>query len=194
MLQEIKDAYFRRRSTPTLRGSQFFGAAPAGFTGNKVDAGGFGFIEGLKNKYEVFPDGNVSWRGMSGVLQFISKFPFGYLSKSDWAKTLNQIFWNITIFIVLFGFIYAALIQGKHIGVPEESIAQQTSAPVTATGEVQNDNALSQGFYFAAVTTTTLGFGDISPSTLFGQFVVMMHIILFMLFNFIFVLDFGVPE
>lgn len=139
-------------------------------------------LQGYEDKYsptrsrvaEVF---KVEWRGFSGFLQFFTRFPLPIDNNA--AKLFNQIFWNIIFFILIYGAIYGALIKNKSkaLSIPEE-MDKQTESPWT------------KGFYFAIVTMTTLGFGDITPGNVGGQMLVMSHIVLFFLFNFIWTLDF----
>lgn len=162
------------RSPNLSRVSNFFGRG----TGSQ-----FGLASGVTNKFNYDSVNDiVNWKGMSGILQFFHRWPmgFGNMKKSDWAKTFNQIFWNIAIFVVLFGFIYAGMIQSGALGVPD-GIKEQTPNPV------------AQGMYFSVITMTTLGFGDITPATVGGQVMVTLHILLFFIFNFIWTLDFK-PE
>ena len=179
--QNVAGAWNNRKSAPSLQGSQFWGKGSSPFSLGR----------GIEHKAIVNSDGTVSWRGFSGVLQFLSKFPFGYMTKSAWGKTLNQIFWNIVIFVLLFGGIYGLMIRDGHFSVPDSAIEQQNQGSISATGKPENKNFMYQGLYFATVTTTTLGFGDITPSTVGGQVMVMFHLFLFITFNFIFALDFG---
>lgn len=166
-LTNVAQAYKNRPTSAT----QFFGR----------QGDGFGLARGFGEKFASNADGTTSWRGISGILQFISKFPFGYMTKSDWGKGLNQIVWNILFFVVLFGLIYGSMIRNKALSVPAE-MAAQTPDP------------MAQGMYFSVMIMTTLGFGDITPATIGGQIVVMLHIILFFLFNFIWTLEFDPAE
>lgn len=175
-VQNVQDAYRNRMSSPGMRGREFLG-----LSATKGGPKAFTAATGLENKIITHKDGTFSWRGFSGILQFIHKFPFGYLTRKDWGKTLNQIFWNLFIFVFIFGMIYSAMIRSGALGVPD-GIKEQTP------------NEFTQGLYFAVVTTTTLGFGDITPATVGGQIVVMVHILLFFMFNFIWTLDYGKPE
>lgn len=168
----IQSAFRNRKSNPLMQGKSFFG---------RGEQGGFGLASGFNDKYQTYGDGTVGWRGISGILQFIHKFPFGYMSKSDWAKSLNQILWNIIIFIGIFGAIYGGMIKSGALGVPD-GIADQTPDP------------MAQGYYFAVVTMTTLGFGDITPATVGGQVMVMFQILLFFIFNFIWTLEYDPSE
>ena len=166
-IQNMQTAYANRPSSA----ADFFGRS-----GN-----GFGLARGINDKYTTNVDGTHSWKGISGILQFIWKFPFGYITNSDWGKGMNQIFWNIILFVIVFGLIYGGMIKSGALSVPEE-MAAQTPDP------------MAQGMYFSVITMTTLGFGDITPATVGGQIVVMLHIILFFLFNFIWTLEFDPTE
>lgn len=141
----------------------------------------FGLANGFSAKYDEVYDisGQVighSWKGMSGLLQFFHKWPLGFI-KSNWGRAVNQIIWNLLLFIIIPGAIYGSMIQNGSFSVPD-GITKQTPDPY------------AQGFYFAVMTMTTLGFGDITPSTVGGQVMVMFHILLFFLFNFIWTLEF----
>lgn len=140
----------------------------------------FGNREIPVSKYTQIGD-KISWHGVSGFLQFFYKFPFGYMSESDWAFAVNQILWNILLFVVIPGFIYGSMIKNGSLSVPD-GIKEQTPDPTF------------QGFYFAVITMTTLGFGDITPATVGGQVMVMFHILLFFLFNFIWTLEWDPAE
>ena len=142
----------------------------------------FRVLGDVTNKYTNI-DGLVEWKGMSGVLQFFHNWPMGFrsLKKAGWTKTFNQIFWNVLIFVLAFAAIYAGAISSGAISVPQE-IKDKT-----------DDNKFLQGLYFAVVTMTTLGFGDITPATVGGQILVMFHILSFFVFNFIWSIDFK-PE
>jgi hypothetical protein len=154
--------------------SNFFGRNPTGQQ--------FGLAKGVTNKYTYDSSTKlVDWKGVSGLLQFFHKYPMGFttgMKQADWTKTFNQIFWNILIFVIGFGFLYS--MNMSSFSVPEE-MDKQVSNPV------------AKGMYFSVVTMTTLGFGDITPSTVGGQVLVMFHIMLFFLFNFIWAIDFK-PE
>lgn len=157
---------------PTTRVEDFFG---------KRDSG-FGLLRGAEEgiKYYVNNKGEVLWRGMSGILQFFHRWPLGFI-KNSWARSVNQVIWNVILFIIIPGAIYSALIRNNAINVPEE-IQKQTPDP------------FKQGLYFATVTMTTLGFGDITPKTIGAQIAVMFHILFFFIFNFIWTLDFDLSE
>lgn len=151
------------------RVSEFFGRS--GNNGQRA----FGLTRGFEDKFSPNSDGTVSWKGISGVLQFFHKYPLGFV-KGDWGRAVNQIIWNIILFVVIPGAIYGSMIKNGSLSVPD-GIAEQTPNPY------------SQGFYFSIVTMTTLGFGDITPATVGGQVMVMFHILLFFLFNFIWTLE-----
>lgn len=145
----------------------------------------FGLARGFQDKYEIDTDSvgkivGYSWKGMSGLLQFFHKYPLGFI-KSDWGRALNQIIWNIALFIVIPGAIYGSLIKNGSLSVPD-NIKDQMPDPY------------AQGFYFSVITMTTLGFGDITPATIGGQVAVMFHILLFFIFNFIWTLEWDPTE
>lgn len=190
-IQNLQDMY-ARRSMPEWTGTNYWGTAstPGGERA-------FGLASGLENKMMI-KDGQVSWRGFSGILQFIHKFPFGYLGGPDskWGLIINQIFWNIVIFVLLFGSIYGLMIKTGHFKVPENAIKAQNTGGggIEADATTTNENYMQQGLYFAVVTTTTLGFGDIVPKTVGAQVMVMFHMLLFFIFNFIWYLDYAAIE
>lgn len=171
-----KTQFFSRNSGVSVprRMSQFFGG-PAEAGGQRA----FRLTGDVMNKYTNV-NGIVTWKGMSGILQAFHRWPLGFgdnLKKAGWTKVANQIIWNILIFVLLFGLIYGGMIKSGALSVPEE-MAKQTKNP------------FAQGLYFAVVTTTTLGFGDITPATVAGQMAVTFHIILFFIFNFIWSINF----
>jgi len=182
-VSNIRDAY-ARRSHPDWVSTNYWGSKGPGDSEKA-----FSFASGIDKKMFI-KDGQISWRGFSGILQFIHKAPFGYLGGpgTTWGLTLNQIFWNIVIFVLIFGSIYGVMIRDGHISVPEKAIQAQNNDPIGTSST--NDNYMQQGLYFALVTTTTLGFGDIVPKTVGGQVMVMFHILLFFIFNFIWVINY----
>lgn len=140
-----------------------------------------GNVEGIK--YVIDESGKINWRGFSGVLQFFYRWPFGFSTLKDnrIAVRFNQIFWNVLIFVCIFGAIYKLLIDMGSIDV-NEKIQEQTP------------NTYLQGVYFSVVTTTTLGFGDIYPKTLMSQTVVFIHLVLMVLLNIIWLCNFGISS
>jgi len=160
------------------RVAQFFGSAQGGRS--------FGLASGIEEKFTGSVDGgDLSWKGMSGVLQFFYKWPLGFV-KADWARAVNQILWNILLFIVIPGAIYGSMIKNGSLSVPD-------SMKEKMAGEYEG-GAYAQGFYFAVMTLTTLGFGDITPATVGGQVMVMFHILFFMMFNFIWAIEWDPTE
>ena len=135
----------------------------------------FSLLSGYDAKFDIDQQtGVVSWKGVSGLLQFFHRYPFGFGVMKDtkfWIK-INQIFWNLLIFVLIYGAIYKAMIESNSIKVPD-GIKSKTN------------NTFLQGVYFSLVTMVTLGFGDIVPYTTGAQVAVMSQIVLFVLFNLI---------
>lgn len=163
-------------------------------TPNKVSEffgsdGAFGLMSGMESKFTEI-DGQYNWKGMSGVLQFFHKWPLGFI-QNDWARSVNQIVWNLLIFVGIFGGIYSGMMSSGDI------TETTTAADGTTTKKIVGNNNFAipdrmlneppawRGFYFAIVTMTTLGFGDISPKSIAGQTAVGLQIVLFFVFNFI---------
>lgn len=138
-----------------------------------------GNVEGIK--YIIDENGVLQWRGFSGILQFFYRWPLGFSTLKDnpIAARFNQIIWNLLIFVLIFGLIYKVLIDNGYIQVHEEI-------------QKQSPNTFLQGIYFAVVTTTTLGFGDIYPKSIGGQIAVFFHLISLVLFNIIWMCNFQI--
>lgn len=153
--------------------AQFFGASQGGRS--------FGLASGIDQKFTgTVEGGDLSWKGISGLLQFFHKWPMGFV-KADWGRAVNQVFWNILLFVIIPGAIYGSMIKSGSLSVPDGMKEKMA-------GEYE-EGAFAQGFYFALMTLTTLGFGDITPSTVGAQVGVMFHIIGFILFNFIWAIE-----
>ena len=142
----------------------------------------FGLLSGYDSKFEIDRETNaVSWKGVSGLLQWFHRWPFGFGVMKDtklWVK-MNQIFWNLLVFVLIYGSIYKAMIESNSLKVPD-NIKSRTN------------NTFLQGVYFSLVTMVTLGFGDIVPYTTGAQVAVTSQIVLFVLFNFIWVIKYDI--
>lgn len=133
-----------------------------------------GNVEGIK--YFFDENGVIQWRGFSGFIQWFYRWPFGFtqgMKDHPLAVRFNQIVWNVVIFVVVFGFIYKAMIDYRMME-PNEDLPPST-----------NDSTTLQGFYFSTIITTTLGVGTVIPKTFWAQTVVLIHLLLLVLFNII---------
>ena len=110
---------------------------------------------------------------------------FCILNEGRWRAPIFQMIVNIVLFLIFMG-IYAGhfksttyLKDGKLMnddwGFPEGSITTNTI----------------DGAYFAAVTATTVGFGDIVPKSTVAMFLVWLQITLFFIVNLIWSLECG---
>ncbi len=142
----------------------------------------FGVLSGYDAKYDFDSQtGLIHWKGVSGILQWIRRWPFGFGMMKDgkmWIR-LNQVVWNLFIFVLIYGAIYKAMIDNGSLRVPD-NMKDGTSTSFT------------QGVYFSLSTMITLGFGDIVPVTTGAQIMVTSQMILFALFNFVWLLKFEV--
>ena len=140
-----------------------------------------GNVEGIK--YFFDENGVIQWRGFSGFIQWFYRWPFGFtqgMKDHPLAVRFNQIFWNVMIFVVVFGFIYKAMIDYR-------MMEDVSNAPIN-----KERSSFLQGFYFSTMTTTTLGMAGVVPKTFWGQIVVFIHLTLMVLFNIIWLCKFSI--